>query len=138
MTEQNSKSGMPMPYSFFKKVSTIGLVLSVLAACALALFAPWPWSCGLLIGYFWIFLNSYFLFRLLEMSFTPGPKRKNRILLLSVIKFPVLYVAGFFILTTRVFPIYSVLLGLTAFFLAFFALWVRSNPAGKTVEKGAS
>ncbi|MGH7197939.1 MAG: hypothetical protein ACREH5_04265 [Candidatus Omnitrophota bacterium] len=127
-----------MPYSFFRRVSTVGVVLAVLAAAALGFFASWPASCGILVGYFWIFLNSYFLFQLLEMSFTPGPKRKNRILFLSVIKFPVLYVAGFFILTTRVFPIYSVLLGLTAFLLAFFALWVRSNPAGKTVEKGAS
>ncbi len=127
-----------MPYSFFKRVSTVGLVASFLAAGALGLLASWLWACGILIGYFWIFLNSYFLFQLLEMSFTPGPKRKNRVLLLSVIKFPVLYIAGFFILTTRVFPVAAVLLGLTLFLLAFFLVWIKLNLAQSRAERSAS
>jgi hypothetical protein len=138
MTEQNSKNGTAMPYSFFKKVSMIGLVLSAVASVVLGVLLSWRWSCGVLVGYFWVFLNSFFLFQLLGMSFTPGAKRKDRILILSILKFPVLYVAGFFILQSRVFPVLSILAGLTLFFLAFFAAWIGLNLSQNRTERSAS
>lgn len=125
-----------MAYSFFKKVSAIGSVLSVSAAAVFGFRHSWLWSCGVLVGYCWVFLNGYFLFQLLELSFTAGPRSKNRIFFLSILKFPVLYVAGYFILTNRVFPIYGILLGLTFFFLAFFVVWLKSSLGGGQLEKG--
>lgn len=127
-----------MSHSFFKKVSVTGFVLSAAAAGVLGAALSWLWACGVLVGYGWIFLNSFFLFQLLEMSFLPGTKRKDRILFLSILKFPVLYVAGFFILQSRVFPVLSVLAGLTLFFLAFFAAWLRLNFSQARAERGAS
>jgi len=75
----------------------------------------------------WIFLNSYFLFRLIQIGIEPKVRMSDKILLFSILKFPVLYVAGFFILKSRVFPVYSILMGLTVFMAAFIVTWIRFN-----------
>ena len=93
---------------------------------------------GIWISAAWIFLNSFFLFRLMQIGFEPRVRRSDKILLLSILKFPVLYVAGFFILKTRVFPIYSILAGLSLFILAFVVTWVRFNIESKMPEKSIS
>ena len=90
---------------------------------------------GIWVSVSWIFLNSYFLFRLVQIGFEPGARMNDKILLFSVLKFPVLYVAGFFILKTRVFPIYSILTGLTLFIFAFILSWARFHFTLKTAEK---
>jgi hypothetical protein len=117
-----------MRNSFFKGVALGGFLLSGAAALVLFFFGQWPWSLGVLVSTAWIFLNIFFLFGLLEMGFNPPKdKRKERVLILSILKFPVLYVAGFFILKSRFFPIYSILLGLTLFMIAFTLVWFRFN-----------
>ncbi len=124
-----------MRNSFFKGVASAGFILSAAAALVLFFLGHWPWSLGVLVSTFWIFLNSFFLFQLLEMSFSPAKvKGKDKILILSILKFPVLYVAGFFILKSRFFPIYSILLGLTLFMLAFTAVWFRFNAGKRNLE----
>lgn len=128
-----------MRNSFFKGVAIAGFILSAAAALVLFLLGYWPWALGVLVSTFWIFLNSFFLFQLLEMSFSPAKaKGKDRILILSVLKFPVLYVAGFFILKSRFFPIYSILLGLTLFMLAFSIMWFRFNFDKRNLEGNVS
>lgn len=62
----------------------------------------------------------------------------KRILLYSLIKFPVLYVAGFFILKSRFFPLASILTGLTLFFAAFALTWLRVNWGERPLKKGIS
>ena len=95
----------------------------------------WMFGLGIWVGTAWIFLNSYFLFRLFQISFDPGASRSDRILVLSILKFPVLYVAGFFILKTRVFPVYAILAGLTLFMIAFVFSWARFNFPPKMPQK---
>ena len=128
-----------MRNSFFKGVAIAGFILSAAAALVLFFLGHWPWALGVLVSAFWIFLNSFFLFQLLEMSFSPAKdKPKERVLILSILKFPVLYVAGFFILKSRFFPIYSILLGLTLFMLAFSLVWFRFNFGKRNLEGNVS
>ena len=75
------------------------------------------WAAGFAVGGAWVFLNFYLLFQLLKIALSQ-PARKNRIFVLSMLKFPVIYVAGFFILKSRFFPVSGVLTGLTIFFIA--------------------
>ena len=99
---------------------------------------------GLLTGGLWFFLNSFFLYQLLEIGLGNKSKHKERILIFSILKFPVLYLIGFFILKSRFFPIYSLLLGLTLYFTAFGIVWmitytkwnmnVRTTSQGDTLE----
>lgn len=114
---------------FFNTLSLIGFLLSVLVSASLSFAGRWPAALGVLVGALWIFLNSFFLFQLLEMSIHRKARQKDRILLFSVFKFPVLYVAGYFILKSRFFPIYSLLVGLTLFLAAFGLAWIRVQRA---------
>lgn len=88
------------------------------------------WVGAVLTGAAWVFLNFYFLFRLLDIavSFDMASRRmmgrrRDHILLWSLLKFPVIYVAGFFILKSRFFPVSGILTGLTVFFAALIFSW---------------
>lgn len=113
--------------SFFQKISVSAHLLSLVVSIGLLAMGHWPWSLGVMIATFWIFLNFFFLFRLMEIAMNPKGKAKDKILLFSILKFPVLYAAGFFILNARFFPVYSLLLGLTLFMIAFTLEWFRAN-----------
>jgi CHASE2 domain-containing sensor protein len=114
----------------------VGFGMSVIAAVALSATGRSLWAWGVLASACWAFLNSYFLFRLLDISMQAHiEKRNDKILLLSVLKFPVLYMAGFFILKSRFFPILSILAGLAFFVAALVLVWVRSNFNSKRLER---
>jgi hypothetical protein len=81
------------------------------------------WASGFLVGAAWGFCNFYFLFRLIKMSFEAGTP-KPKIFRLLMIKFPVLYLAGFYILRTGFFPVLSIVAGFSAYFFILAALWV--------------
>ena len=50
-----------------------------------------------------------------------------------------LYLAGFFILKSRVFPVGSILIGMTLFMIAFAVAWFHENLAAlKPAEKNAA
>ena len=108
-----------------------GIFTLILVLIGAPLWGP-LWAAGVLTGSAWMFINFYFLFRLLDMGFAPllsgAPRRmtgwsQDRILLLSVLKFPVIYLAGFFILKSRFFPVSSLVAGLTGFFVALLFSW---------------
>ena len=121
-----------------RAVAKIGGALVLAASVTALCLGRILWAAGTLTGGAWAFLNFYFLFRLLEIGFTAAVKApqdktgirslggRDQILLLSVLKFPVVYLAGFFILKSRVFPVSGVLTGLTLFFLAVMLSWRRS------------
>lgn len=126
-----------MSSRFFKNVSITASALLALSAIAFVAAGRPSGAAGTFVGGLWIFLNSFFLFQLLEVGMNAQARPKDRILLLTVLKFPVLYVAGYFILKSRFFPVYGILAGLTAFMAAFVFQWIRMNAAG-AVERRAS
>ncbi|GEM_PF-38444 len=113
--------------SFFKRLSICGWVLCGLVSISFLFAGHWKSSLGVTTGFFWIFLNTYFLFQLVQMSFTPQAKPKDKIFVLSILKFPVLYLIGFFILKSRFFPVHSILTGLSIFLAVFLIAWIRFN-----------
>ncbi len=113
--------------SLFKKLSVMAALFVFAASLLFFVRGAWLFGLGIWVSAAWIFLNSYFLFRLIQIGFEPRVRMNDQILLFSILKFPVLYVAGFFILKTRVFPVYSILTGLSLFILAFIITWVRYN-----------
>ncbi len=112
---------------FFKKLALTAATLFLTASSIWAVCGAWIFAWGILTAGAWIFLNSYFLFSLVQIGFQPKQRMSDKILLFSILKFPVLYVVGFFILKTRFFPVYSILTGLTIFMAAFILCWVRYN-----------
>ena len=136
---------------FFKNVSFLGVGLSATAAFFFLWFKGWIWSTGIMTGGLWVFANSFFLYQLLEISLNPAleslgkhssikggvnprPKQQNKILVFSVLKFPVLYLAGFFILSSDFFPVYSLLTGVTLYFTALGVVWIRFNLASAQLQ----
>lgn len=112
---------------FFKEITGFGFILTAIAAVLAFCLAGWVWSLGIFVGHFWLFLNMYVLFQLIEMGMKPNPNQKNKILALTIIKFPVIYLTGFFILKSRFFPVYSLVAGLSIFMAVFLFGWLKFN-----------
>ncbi len=125
--------------SFFKKATVLGASFSLAAAAVSGILGRTSWSLAVLVSAAWVFLNSYFLFRLVQIGLGPRIRQSDKILLFSILKFPVLYLAGFFILKSRVFPVGGILIGITLFMVAFALAWLHENLAGgKPMEKSAA
>lgn len=112
---------------FFKRLSIFGWVLCGLASVGFLFAGDWKSSLGVMTGFFWIFLNTFFLFQLTQMSVALSAKSKDKIFALCILKFPVLYLIGFFILKIRFFPVHSILAGLSIFLAVFLIVWIRFN-----------
>ncbi len=135
-----------MQKSFIDRISISGILVSGVVSVTFLVLGYGAWAAGVIVSTCWIFLNIYLMFQLIAMSMDPtlaGKSgetkqggRRDRVLVFSILKFPVLYIAGFFILKSRVFPVYSILLGLTLFLAVFSFFWFRMNI--QTQKKGSS
>ena len=96
-----------------------GIACAAAAACGRALGA-----CAVSIGVCWAFLNGFFLFQLIGIALNQKHGQQNKIFMLSVLKFPVLYVAGFYILKSRFFPAAGILAGMGVFFASVLLGWI--------------
>ena len=88
---------------------------SFFSAAAIALFTiargHFGWAAGLLVSTFWSVINFSMIMGLLEIAILKNsPSRLSAILF---VKFPVLYLAGYFILTSKLFPVMSIFAGVT-------------------------
>ena len=125
--------------SLFKKLTVLAVFFTLAGALFFFVQGAWMFGAGIGVSAAWIYLNTYFLFRLVQIGFEPRVRMNDKILLFSILKFPVLYVTGFFILKTRAFPIYSVLTGLSLFIIAFIVTWTRVSVFnGKISQKAVS
>lgn len=125
-----------MPVSFFRNVCVAVIVSNAAASAGFLAFGRTASALGVWVGAAWIFLNTFFLFRLLSLGFeTPSAKKKERVLVLSVLKFPVLYVAGYFVLVSRVFPMDGILTGLSLYMAAFTLFWMKANALAARPER---
>lgn len=85
-------------------------ILIVSASTSLALFHRTPWAIGLLLGSAWSIANLLSIVGILKIATLQKPDKKLALILF--LKFPVLYIIGFIILVSRLFPVSSLLTGL--------------------------
>lgn len=78
-------------------------------------------------GAVWSAANVYLTRHIIKIALLQGDKK--RLALMLLVKFPVLYVGGFFILISGFFPLSSILLGLPVIFLVMGT--VKIWPKGK-------
>jgi hypothetical protein len=83
------------------------------------------WITAFLVGAAWSAVNFLLIFSILKISILEQPKTKLGAILL--IKFPVLYLIGFLILSSGLFPISGIMAGLTLVLLLVGAvkLWPK-------------
>ncbi|MFA5143078.1 MAG: hypothetical protein WC522_02755 [Candidatus Omnitrophota bacterium] len=70
------------------------------------------WLLGFIVGAAWSSANFYFTITILKISVLR--KDAAKLWALILLKFPVLYLAGFLIVISKTFPLSSLLAGLTA------------------------
>lgn len=130
-----------MSETYFKNTSILAALLTLGAAAAVLGFKgldAWRWAAGFLVGGAWMFFNFFFLFRLLRISLREVPAKSDQVLLLSILKFPVLYLSGFLILKNQVFPAYALVGGLSIFMACIVGGSLRANFMAKEAGRAAS
>lgn len=108
-----------------KKVMKFSYLAGALIAGVLLLRRDVGWASGLMIGVIWSVMNFSLTLSLFEIALLKkDPKRMTMALM---IKFPVLYIAGFFILRSGLFPVMSILagIGLALFVIGVVTVWPK-------------
>ncbi len=98
-----------------RKTIKINIVFVLIMALVFALRQQYAFSAGLLVGALGSTANFYLTLNLLEIAVLH--KSKKKLLLLLLINFPVLYLLGFLILICKLFPILSLLIGISSILL---------------------
>ena len=78
----------------------------------LVIFGRYRWAFGLLVGAGWSIANFLLLVNVLKIALLQ--KSKAKLTAVLMLKFPVLYLAGFAILIKKIFPVWSLLSGLAS------------------------
>jgi hypothetical protein len=116
---------------FIHRVIKTSLVLSVLGFLFVTVYYDFRFGAGIVAGALWGCLNLVLLTRLISEIFSPGKKViKGKVIRIALIKFPLLYAAGYALLAIKNFPAESLLLGFTLLFVVMFlkamGRWVLS------------
>ena len=85
------------------------------------------WVAGLTMAAIWSVVNFSLVIRILKIAVLKEPKTNLRRILM--IKFPVLYLAGFWILNSRIFPTASILtgMGLALLLIGVVTVWPKQT-----------
>jgi hypothetical protein len=110
-----------MGIEFIHRVIKTSLVLAILILLFVTVYYQLKFAAGILAGCIWGCLNLYFLTQLITEIFSPGKEvKKRKVVLIAVVKFPLLYAAGYLLLKTGYFPPLSLICGFTLIFLVIF------------------
>ncbi len=128
-----------MGVEFIHRVIKTSLVVAVLCFLFVTVYYNFRFGAGILAGTIWGSLNLWFLTQLIVEIFSPGKEvRKGKVILIAVVKFPLLYAAGFVLLKINYFPPLSLVSGFTLIFLVMFlkamGRWVLSLDKDKTKQ----
>ncbi len=82
---------------------------------------------GLWAGALWISANVWMIHRILRSVSVQDPKERKRVYALAIVKFPVLYVIGLFLLLARWVSLEGVFWAFTLFFISIGAVFAYSK-----------
>jgi len=94
-----------------KKAIKINTLLTLITALVLAVTGQLRWAGGFLTGSVWSTVNFLLLVNILKIAILE--KEKKGLVPALLLKFPVLYLGGFLILTLEIFPVLSLLAGVS-------------------------
>ena len=105
-----------MDLAFINRVIKSTLVLGALIFIFGSVYFNWVYSVGIFAGTIWGSANLWFIRQFIINYITPGERDTKKLALLAVIKFPVLYIAGFLALWLGWFPVASFVIGFSLIF----------------------
>lgn len=130
-----------MGIEFIHRVIKTSLVVSVILFVCVTFYYDFKFGSGILAGCGWSCLNLYFLTNLIKEALGAQKPKKTKIALIILVKFPLLYLLGYFLLRTDYFPVLSLLSGFTLIFVVIFlkalGRWIISISAEKESSLGS-
>ena len=83
------------------------------------------WAAGFLTAATWLALNFFLTVGLLKVALLK--QSRERLFLFLIIKFPILYLLGYLILVSRIFPVSSLMLGMpaTLILISIIKIWPK-------------
>ena len=105
-----------MGLEFISRIIRTTLIVAVILLLFGSVYYRPSEALGCFVGAIWGVLNLYFIKILITEVLTPEETRKRVALVLALIKFPALYVVGYFILASGWFSAGSLLVGFSLMF----------------------
>lgn len=124
----------PVGVAFFVSAVKVCFVLNVLFSLGLAAARRAEWLAALWLAFLWIFLNGFLFKQLTDCVVSGDTKRRGRVFALCLVKFPVLYLVGAWLLLAPFVRLEGVFLAFTAYLLAMILLWF--GPKGLEGREG--
>ena len=119
-------------WGLVNKTVKVNIFIVLALAFIFALLGKFSFSAGIMVAAIWSTANFLLTLNLLEMAIL---KRKaNKLLLLLLIKFPLLYLTGFIILVRKLFPAFSLILGLSTILVVMGVLSIWSRQASPSTN----
>lgn len=117
-----------MGIEFIHRVIKTSLIFAFLIFLFVTFYYRFDYSSGIFMGCLWGCLNLFFLTNLITVTTNLEGINRKKVLLLVLLKFPLLYLTGYFLLKIDYFPVTSLLVGFTLIFAV-----VLLKALGKTV-----
>ncbi len=118
-----------MNLRFMQNMVFTAFSLAVVTAGVFGFQGRWSSGLAVLVSVCWALLNGYLLYQIINLGVAQKQAVGKKMTALLLIKFPVIYLAGFFILKTDFFPPAGILIGLTLFAVALLVSWMRAKSA---------
>jgi hypothetical protein len=106
-----------MGLEFITRIIKTTAIVSLVASLCISYYFDWHFGLGFLIGSTWSLINLFFIRSLIKEVLSPEGVRKTMLAVLALLKFPLLYVAGYYLVKSEVFPIYSLMAGFSLVFV---------------------
>lgn len=116
------------------KPINISVILVFGLAFIFALKGNLSFSAGILVGASWLMANFLLTINLLEIAVLKRASKK--LLLFLLVKFPVLYLLGFLIIARKLFPVASLLTGMSLIILVLgvCGIWPSKQKPGTSCQ----
>lgn len=109
-----------MGIEFIYRIIRTSLIVSALCSLFVAVYYAFPFGMGLFLGTVWGCLNLFFITQLITEALSLKKPNKVKVWLILLVKFPLLYSAGYFLLRLQYFRVESLLAGFTLIFAVTF------------------
>jgi hypothetical protein len=106
-----------MGLDFINRVIKTTLLLGALIFVFGSYYFDWTYSLGIFTGVLWGCANLWFIRQFIVNYLTTGDRNAGKLALFALIKFPILYGAGFLVLWLGWFPVVSFVIGFSLIFL---------------------
>ncbi len=109
-----------MGLDFINRVIKTTLLLSAIVFVFGSYYFSWIFSLGIFIGALWGIANLWFIRQFIVGYITSEDRNSGMLALFAIIKFPILYAAGFLVLYLGWFPVSAFVIGFSLIFVVIF------------------